>query len=111
MFNIAIVLSRQFWWEEDVVDDVVQTLRGIHVYRCGCCKANRQIGSAPLEAFDRFIWRQGWYIVTIINVTETSPAFRSATFDDANNIYQQWTQSGVTIPRMPFRLTKVDGQN
>ena len=26
-----------------------------------------QIGSAPLEAIDRFIWRQGWYIVTIIN--------------------------------------------
>jgi hypothetical protein len=25
-----------------------------------------QIGSAPLEAIDRFIWRQGWYIVTII---------------------------------------------
>ena len=65
-----------------------------------------QIGSAPLEAIDRFIWRQGWYIVTIINVTETSPAFRSATFDDANNIYQRWTRSGVTIPRMPFRLTR-----
>jgi len=63
-----------------------------------------QIGSAPLEAIDRFIWRQGWYIVTIINVAETSPAFRSATFDDTNNIYQQWTESGVTIPRMPFGL-------
>ena len=40
MFNIAIVLPRQFWWEEDVVDDVVQTLRGVHAYRCGCCTAN-----------------------------------------------------------------------
>ena len=46
-----------------------------------------RIGSAPLEAIDRFIWRQDWYIVTIINVAETSPAFRSATFDDTNNIY------------------------
>lgn len=64
-----------------------------------------QIGSALLEAIDRFIWRRGWYIVTIINVAETSLAFRSANFDDTNNIYQQWTESGVTIPRMPFRLT------
>ena len=56
----------------------------------------------PLKAIDRFIWRKGRNIVTIINVTETLSVVKTAIFD-VNNICQPQIQSGVPIPRMHNR--------